>query len=70
MSVYVNTEGMNIDKALKKFKKSVKNSNIMMEIFDRQQYDKPSKIKREKKMKAAARNKYRAIKEREDLLRV
>ena len=70
MSVYVHTEGLNIDKALKKFKKAVKNSNIMMEIFERQQYDKPSKIKREKRMKAASRNKYKAMKEREDLLRV
>ena len=66
MAVYVNTERDNIDKALKKFKKAVKKSGIILEIFDRQQYDKPSKIKREKKLKCIARNKYKVIREKQD----
>ena len=63
---YVESSNDNVDKMLKRFKKAVKNSNIMMEIFERQQYDKPSRIKRGKKLKSIARNKYRVLKEKQD----
>lgn len=54
----------NIDKALKKFKRKIKNSNLMLEIFENQAYKKPSVKKREKRLKAFARNKYKLEEEK------
>ncbi len=59
VGISVEVHDGNIDKALKKFKKKIKNSNLMLEIFDREAYTKPSVIKREKKRKAMIRNKYK-----------
>ena len=53
----------NIETALKIFKKKVKNSNLMLELKKKAYYEKPSKIKREKKNLAILRNKYKNIKE-------
>lgn len=49
----------NLEKALKKFKKKLKMTNLMLEIFEREAYIKPSATKRQKKLKAIARNKYK-----------
>jgi small subunit ribosomal protein S21 len=59
VGIIVEVRDDNLDKALKKFKKKVKMSNLMLEIFDREAFIKPSTIKREKKRKAAIRNKYK-----------
>ena len=42
-------EGENIEKALKKFKRKFEKTGVMKELRGRQQYDKPSVIKRLKK---------------------
>lgn len=47
-----------IDKALKKFKRKIKDSGLMVEIQDRQFFSKPSKLKREKRIKSLLRNQY------------
>ena len=39
-------EGENIEKALKKFKRKFEKTGVMKELRRRQQYDKPSVIKR------------------------
>ena len=49
----------NVEGALKVFKRKVKDSNIMQELREKQYYDKPSKIRREKKNMAKLRNKYK-----------
>ena len=49
----------NIEGALKKFKKIVKNSNLMLELSKKSYYVKPSKIRREKKNLAILRDKYK-----------
>lgn len=54
----------NIDKALKKFKRKLKKANLMLEIFDREAYKKPSDVKREQKKKAVSRNKYKVIEQK------
>jgi small subunit ribosomal protein S21 len=54
-----------LERALKKFKRKIKKSELLLEIQDRQQFTKPSSLKREKKIKAVLRNKYRMEKERE-----
>ena len=53
----------NVEGALKVFKRKVKDSNIMQELKKKAYYEKPSKIKREKKNLAILRNKYKNIKE-------
>lgn len=59
VGIKVEVRDNNIDKALKKFKKKIKKSNLMLEIFENEFYTKPSVKKREQKLKAAARNKYK-----------
>ena len=49
----------NIDKALKRFKRKLKKSNLMLEIYQNEFYVKPSTKRRERKLKAVARNKYK-----------
>ena len=61
--LYVKVYNNNIEKALKKFKKMVKDSNLMIELRDRQYYEKPSSERRRKKGLAKLRNKYRTQKE-------
>jgi len=51
--------------ALKKLKRKVKNSGMMIELKKREYYEKPSKLKREKKNLAILRNKYKVQKEQE-----
>lgn len=48
------TEG-NIDKALRRFKKTVKESGIILELFSRREFTKPSIIKRKQKKEARYR---------------
>tara|TARA_Y100000034_G_C6694623_1_gene306028 strand:+ start:366 stop:620 length:255 start_codon:yes stop_codon:yes gene_type:complete len=56
----------NVELALKKLKKKVKNSNLFLELRKKQYYEKPSKIKREKKNLAILRNKWAVEKEKEN----
>ena len=48
------TEG-NIDKALRRFKKTVKESGIILELFSRREFIKPSIVKRKQKKEARYR---------------
>jgi len=48
-----------IDKILKKFKRKVKESGILKEVFERTYYVKPSVIKRQKKLFGEYRQKKR-----------
>lgn len=45
-------DGENIERALKKFKRKYERTGIVKELRSRQQFDKPSVIKRKKMMKA------------------
>ena len=45
-------EGENIERALKKFKRKYERTGIVKELRSRQQFNKPSVIKRTKMMKA------------------
>lgn len=61
IGIKVDVRDNNLEKALKKFKKKVKKSNLMLQIFDGEFYKKPSALRRERKMKAVARNKYKVL---------
>jgi ribosomal protein S21 len=54
-----------LDKALKKLKKKIKKSNIMIDLFNSQYFRKPSDIRRERKRKAISRNRYKTLEDRQ-----
>ena len=64
MGLQVKVYNNNIEGALKKFKKMVKNSGIMLELKKKSYYEKPSKVRREKRNMAKLRNKYAIEKEK------
>ena len=52
----------NVEWALKKFKRMVKESELMVELRTRSYYEKPSMVKREKKNLQRSRHKYNQMK--------
>jgi len=56
----------NVEWALKKMKRMVKDSGQILELRKRTFYEKPSKIKREKKNMQALRHKYNSEKEKNE----
>jgi len=59
----VDVKNNNVEWALKKFKRMVKDSELMVELKNRSYYEKPSRIKREKKNLQKSRHKYQQNKE-------
>ena len=59
----VDVKNNNIEFALKKFKRMVKNSGMMLELKKKSYYEKPSKVQREKKNLQKLRYKYKNKKE-------
>jgi len=62
MAIYVKVMNNKFEFALKKFKKKVKESGILHELQQRQFYEKPSAIKRDKNAKARLRQQIRSKK--------
>ena len=56
----------NVDVALRKLKKKIKDSDLMLALKEKTYFEKPSKIKREKRNLAILRNRYRSEKEQEN----
>ena len=54
----------NVEWALKKMKRMVKDSGMILELKKRTYYEKPSAVKREKKSAQAARYRYQAKKDK------
>ena len=52
-----------VEKAIRIFKKKVKESNIMLDLRKKSYYEKPSKLRREKRNLAKLRNQYKVEKE-------
>ena len=59
----VEVKNNNVDFALKKFKRMVKNSGLMLDLKKKSYYEKPSKKRREKKNLQKLRYKYKNEKE-------
>ena len=53
----------NVDGALRILKKKIKESNLMVDLRKKEYYEKPSKIRREKRNLAKARVRYQRLKE-------
>ena len=60
----VEVRNNNVEFALKKFKRMVKDSGLLLEVKRRTYYTKPSEVRREKKNKARLRNSYQVQKEK------
>ena len=56
----------NIELALKKLKRKIKDSNLFLELKEKAYFEKPSKVKREQKNLAILRQRYQSIKENEN----
>ena len=56
----------NVDMALRKLKKKLKDSNLFLDLKEKAYFIKPSKIKREKKNLAISRQRYQSLKEKEN----
>ena len=59
--LHVEVKNNHYEKAISEFKKRVKNSGLLLELRNREFYEKPSAEKRRKKKLAILRNKYNAI---------
>ena len=62
--LYVEVRNNNIEGALKKFKRMVKDSGMMVELRDRQYYENPSEKRRREKNLSKSRQRYKVIKEK------
>ena len=56
----------NVELALKKLKRKVKNSGILLDLKRHSYYEKPSKVKREKKNLAISRQRYQTLKDQKN----
>ena len=56
----------NVEGALKVLKRKVKNSNLFIDLREKEYYTKPSEIKRHKRNLAKLRNKYKNEKEQKN----
>ena len=56
----------NVDIALKKLKKKVKDSDLFLQLKRKSYFEKPSKVRREKKNLAILRQRYQSIKDNEN----
>ena len=55
-----------VEKALRILKKKVKESNLFLDLRKKAYYEKPSKLRREKKNLAILRNQYKVEKDKEN----
>jgi len=56
----------NIDMALRKLKRKIKDSDLFLKLKEKSYFEKPSKIKREKRNLAISRQRYQTQKEKEN----
>ena len=55
-----------VEKAMKILKRKVKDSNLFIDLRKKEYYEKPSRVKREKRNLAKLRNQYQVQKEKEE----
>ena len=66
MGVSVPVYHNNVELALKKLKRKIKDSNLFIDLKKKAYFEKPSKVKREKRNLAKLRQRYQSIKENEN----
>jgi len=55
-----------VEKAMRTLKRKVKDSNLFIDLRKNEYYEKPSRVRREKRNLAKLRNQYQVQKEKED----
>ena len=55
-----------VEKAMRILKRKVKDSNLFIDLRKKEHFEKPSRVKREKRNLAKLRNQYQVQKEKED----
>jgi|TARA_B100001093_G_scaffold437633_1_gene436636 small subunit ribosomal protein S21 len=55
-----------VEKAMRILKRKVKDSNLFIDLRKKEYFEKPSRVKREKRNLAKLRNQYQVQKEKED----
>ena len=55
-----------VEKAIRTLKRKVKDSNLFIDLRKKEYYEKPSRVRREKRNLAKLRNQYQVQKEKED----
>jgi len=55
-----------VEKAMRILKRKVKDSNLFIDLRKKEYFEKPSRVKREKRNLAKLRNQYKVQKEKED----
>jgi ribosomal protein S21 len=55
-----------VEKAMRTLKRKVKDSNLFLDLRKKEYYEKPSKLRREKKNLAILRNNYKVQKDKEN----
>ena len=55
--IYIKVNNNNVEKAISKLKKQVKETKLMLELRQKESFTKPSALKREKRAKARLRQK-------------
>ena len=55
-----------VEKAIRTLKRKVKDSNLFIDLRKKEYFEKPSRVKREKRNLAKLRNQYQVQKEKED----
>ena len=66
MGLSVPVYNNNVELALKKLKKKLKDSNLFLDLKEKTYFEKPSKVRREKKNLAILRQRYQTQKEKEN----
>ena len=66
MGLSVPVYNNNVELALKKLKRKIKDSNLFLDLKKKTYFEKPSKLKREKKNLSILRQRYQSIKENEN----
>ena len=66
MGLSVPVYNNNVDIALRKLKKKIKDSNLFVDLKEKAYFEKPSKKRREQKNLAILRQRYQSIKDNEN----
>ena len=59
--IYIKVNNNNVEKAISKLKKQVKETKLMLELREKEYFTKPSALKREKRAKARLRQKKQSL---------
>ena len=66
MAIAIKVRNNNWEKAIRELKRKVKESGLLVELRERQEYEKPSLKRRKQRIRAKLRNKYQLEREKRE----